>query len=1043
MALHPPVEPCLEITLNGVFYAIGHTGSWFWRLGALNPQWLPELQQAGENPPADVLAALAAQQIYVATETGAAPDLTLMCCGLGSAWPGMGRELYAHFPVARRAMDSVAALADWDILALMDEGDGAMISQTRWQIPYLFMLEYGQWSALRHMGLRPSVICGHSLGELIALCLSGVFSLESAWILLETRAEHMAELETKGGRQGGMLAVPAAFDVVMKVLDQYPELRISNRNTARQYVLSGPRSRLLEARKMLRKQRIPAVMLGMGLAFHNPAMRILRDMSLRRLSGLTVQTPQFPMLSCVDASEYPSNSRDIYVRIADLDENMVDWRRLIEVLTTTNPGQQFLELGPQETLCSITTEVSPGSVCMAVDRKGHEGLAMRTACARLFAARCLDEACLATQARDMIREPEPMLPLSPESKCDDLPPPVEALELAQELISETCGLSAAAVAPEMDLRLDLNIRSSALPFILLEAERRMGRAISLERLFQLQTVADLARFIAGISAPKPQASVPARQFSRLRPRLNRHVVANGKIGQSPIDVGNTGCACFHSPACQGDVMLIARQGDPLATRAQAAIAALGGRAIPFMPNNSRELSHMLQRGEWNGIALLLERQETNEILKKNSSAALDVIKKYFEDPRQAGKCWFCLFVPMSGADAPGGEWRQTVQDFLREVAPLLPAACQETRVIIHVGLDIGQNGQDWADMLTLELAHGLDEFVVWTSLPHEPVTPHVCLHSLPGNILEPDTNFNGEDDGSVFLGEAQFSSVAVRDFLPSGSPFNPSPEDIPGQHPWIMPGAILAAMAEGARMALPWLKLLGFTDLRMYCLPALPGGVVRECRVRVSSRVALPLEGVFTRCCRVGIGLAKIRANGRKSGVFGSLCDGVCLLASQAPPIKPLWSRVRDGERGSLDAETFQSWLGLRASYLDVVRTATVSVGEKNSQGFEASLPGHLPDGPYAIVDAALVAGMWTISRVGGALPLESLMKWRFASIGFIRLQEEARYKKLQWRLSWQDESLLRFDVQALGDGDKVLTTIHSLEFDRAVVAADAVEGGL
>lgn len=65
-------------------------------------------------------------------------------------------------------MDRIARAADWDVLALLDETDVEKIGLTRWQQPYLFLLEYAQWSHLASLGLRPSLICGHSLGELIA-----------------------------------------------------------------------------------------------------------------------------------------------------------------------------------------------------------------------------------------------------------------------------------------------------------------------------------------------------------------------------------------------------------------------------------------------------------------------------------------------------------------------------------------------------------------------------------------------------------------------------------------------------------------------------------------------------------------------------------------------------------------------------------------------------------------------------------------------------------------------------------------------------------
>lgn len=234
-----------------------------------------------------------------------------MCCGLGSVWPGMGRELYDHVPAARAMMDRIAAVAGWDVLGLMDETDVEKISRTRWQSPYLFMVELAQWSVLESLGLNPALFCGHSLGELIALCLAGIYTPEVGWYILDTRAAHMAELEARPGADTGMMAVHAERSVIDEAHTAWPDLYISNYNTPRQYILSGPRPVLLEARKSLRKRRIPAMMLNVSLAFHHPGMRVLRDLSLRRLGALDMAPPRRPALSCVTTQFYPPDQPGI------------------------------------------------------------------------------------------------------------------------------------------------------------------------------------------------------------------------------------------------------------------------------------------------------------------------------------------------------------------------------------------------------------------------------------------------------------------------------------------------------------------------------------------------------------------------------------------------------------------------------------------------------------------------------------------------------------------------------------------------------------
>lgn len=520
-----------QLERNGVHYAVFSVAGRVWRLGSLAPDWREALR-AFFAPGRE--AELAAREIWIQPEPRG--SLAVMCCGLGSAWPGMGRELYSSFAAARQAMDQIAALADWDILALLESPELEQITPTRWQIPYLFMLEYAQWRQFQALGIKPDLICGHSLGELIALCLAGVYSLESAWYLLETRAEHMAELEARGHQESGMLAVPAGEEEIAAILAQWPDLRISNRNTERQFILGGLREHLLLARKQLRKKRIPAIMLNMDLAFHNPAMRILRNMSLRRLNGLKMSPPAFPVFSCVDARAYPDSQPAICERIADLDENTVDWVNLIAVIKAACPQVAFLELGPQETLCGITSELAPGSACIHADRRSHEAYAMRSALARLFAAGFLDfEKIAQSPAGEALAcapdpAPKPRRP-APQLEGD--------AALAIELLAEFCHRPVGSIDLALDLRQDLALRSSQFPWLMLEAERRLGRPVILENLFRLVTVADLVNFICGAQGQikvQPQARAARQPWLAGRVPLARHVISrNGELAPAPFD----------------------------------------------------------------------------------------------------------------------------------------------------------------------------------------------------------------------------------------------------------------------------------------------------------------------------------------------------------------------------------------------------------------------------------------------------------------------------------------------------------------------------
>ncbi len=580
-----------ELILDGVRYADLPQDGIMWRMGTTNPLWRQDLLSLPHNPDAAALASLEGRGIWLAPKTDA-PPLAVMCCGMGSVWPGMGRELYDNFPVARAAMDRIAAVADWDVLGLMDEKDVERVSPTRWQSPYTFMLEYAQWSVLSSLGLQPSLFCGHSLGELIALCFSGIYTPEVAWHILDTRAIHMAELEAAATREMGMMAVHANAEIIDEACATWPTLYVSNYNTPQQFILSGPREVLMEARKSLRKRRIPAIVLNLNLAFHHPSMRVLRDLSLRRLNALEMHAPRQPMLSGTTTGFYPDDQPSICQQITDLDENSVRWTECVHTAWNRDGIRHFLELGPQDTLCSLVSDTESRALCLPAGRKGKEVEAMRQACARLFALGHLRKSSIRTRIADVrggkdaaeaARMPLPHCGLVPADSPDcgpgcgtgsasscgitasetspiktdvavstpvsgeaAVPAPVRtapsvssaaAFRVVLDVLARACGRPVEELRPDLDLRYDLALRSSRFPLIIQEVEKALDITVNFEDLLQVSTVGDLARVLGAANLDETADSDKSEAASQVAARQTALVHACAPLCRfSPVRV---------------------------------------------------------------------------------------------------------------------------------------------------------------------------------------------------------------------------------------------------------------------------------------------------------------------------------------------------------------------------------------------------------------------------------------------------------------------------------------------------------------------------
>ena len=144
----------------------------------------------------EALRSWAHQGIFLGREDQPVLPLALVFPGQGSHYAGMGRELYESFPVIKEWMDRAAAAADFDLLHLLFHDQEENLQKTRWQQPALFTVEYAVARYLMALGIHPVAMAGHSLGELTALCLAGVYSLEDGFRIVNRRALCMDKAAT-------------------------------------------------------------------------------------------------------------------------------------------------------------------------------------------------------------------------------------------------------------------------------------------------------------------------------------------------------------------------------------------------------------------------------------------------------------------------------------------------------------------------------------------------------------------------------------------------------------------------------------------------------------------------------------------------------------------------------------------------------------------------------------------------------------------------------------------------------------------------------
>ena len=457
---------------------------------------------------------LAQQGIFISPEDLPAPPLAFVFPGQGAHYAGMGRALYESFPVIKEWMDRAAAAADFDLLHLLFHDREENLQKTRWQQPALFALEQALARHLIALGIHPVAMAGHSLGELSALCLAGVYSLEDGFRIVNMRARCMDKAAAGHVDPGVMAAVDAPLPILMEMLHGREDVHIGNINAPNQVVLSGNTEAVNRLGGTLKEMGYRFTLLRVSMAFHSPAMRVIHDELAAYVASVPFHAPRIPVISNTTGAPYPSDPGEIRrILMAHL-ESTVQWMNNVQTLWNEYAIRLFVEVGPGDILSNLIADTLPESACIQTCLPPAEGFVHTTAVAQLF-----------VQGHLRVRGEPRFFPLAGFEKApashrnapagQASPAPSEApdrqdhLEALIRIIMDATGFNRDEIQPDMDLRRDLSIRSSRLPIIMDAAERHFGITIELEDFLQVRTVKDIAQRISAIVARQEGAGLRA------------------------------------------------------------------------------------------------------------------------------------------------------------------------------------------------------------------------------------------------------------------------------------------------------------------------------------------------------------------------------------------------------------------------------------------------------------------------------------------------------------------------------------------------------
>ena len=332
----------------------------------------------------DVVDAVARLRIQAAAARGRAaqsPDVVFLFPGQGAQYPGMGRELHRREPVFRAAFDECAdALGDdfgFDLRERCFADDAEALLPTAVMQPATFALEYALARWWMSLGVAPSAMLGHSVGEFAAATLAGVFAPADAARLVARRGQLM-----QAQPAGAMLSVRLAVAALGERLPA--ELALAAENAPGACVVAGPTPAIARFQAELEREGIACRPLRTSHAFHSPMMDAAVEPFRAAVAATERREPLLAIVSSVTGAPLAAAeamSPDYWAR--QLREPV----RFAPALRTLldAPARVLLEVGPRAVLGTLARQ-QLGAARGAVDALASLADAPATEHASLLAA---------------------------------------------------------------------------------------------------------------------------------------------------------------------------------------------------------------------------------------------------------------------------------------------------------------------------------------------------------------------------------------------------------------------------------------------------------------------------------------------------------------------------------------------------------------------------------------------------------------------------------------------------------------------------------
>lgn len=279
--------------------------------------------------------------------------IAFLYSGQGDQFPGMGKELAEHYPVAVQVFAQCDALRPGTSQQCFF-GTGEELRKTQNTQPCLFAMELAATAVLLDAGIQPDAVAGFSLGEVAAATASGLFNLETGFQLVCKRGELMQQAaETADTFMAAVLKLTT--EQVQDICETFSAVYPVNYNCPDQISVSGASSQMTAFAKAVREMGGRVLPLKVSGAFHSPFMKEAADAFADELSKAELRNMRLPLYSNLTAQVYGDDAAKL---LSHQICNPVQWEQLVRNMIADG-ADTFIEIGPGRTLTNMMRKIEP------------------------------------------------------------------------------------------------------------------------------------------------------------------------------------------------------------------------------------------------------------------------------------------------------------------------------------------------------------------------------------------------------------------------------------------------------------------------------------------------------------------------------------------------------------------------------------------------------------------------------------------------------------------------------------------------------------